>query len=77
MLVLSRKIGQSLIIGKDVRVKVIEIRGNQVRIGIEAPEEVAVVREELHQAVAEANRQAAQTDGANASSLASILRRPR
>lgn len=77
MLVLSRKIGQSLIIGKDIRVKVIEVRGNQVRIGIEAPDEVAVVREELHQAVAEANRQAAQADGSTVSALASILRKPR
>ena len=47
MLVLSRKQNQSIVINGDIRVTVVSIRGNQVRIGIEAPESVAIFREEL------------------------------
>ncbi len=62
MLVLSRKVGESLIIGNEIRVKVVEVRGGQVRLGLEAPPEISVVREELHRAVVAANRQAAQPE---------------
>lgn len=47
MLILSRRIGERLMIGDDVTVLVLGIRGNQVRIGVEAPREVAVDREEI------------------------------
>ncbi len=47
MLVLSRKINQEILIGDNVRVKVIEIKGNQIRLGIVAPAEVSIVRDEL------------------------------
>jgi len=47
MLVLSRKLNESIVIGKDIRVTVVGFRGNQVRIGIEAPEHVKVFREEV------------------------------
>ena len=47
MLVLSRKQNQSIVINEDIRVTVVSIRGSQVRIGIEAPESVAILREEL------------------------------
>lgn len=47
MLVLSRKQSQSIVINGGIRVTVVSIRGNQVRIGIEAPESVAIFREEL------------------------------
>lgn len=45
MLMLTRKIGERIKIGEDVYVKVVEVRDNQVRIGIEAPKDVPVVRE--------------------------------
>ncbi|MBP7146465.1 MAG: carbon storage regulator CsrA [Acidobacteria bacterium] len=76
MLVLTRKIGQSLIIGKDIRVKVIDIRGQQVRLGLEAPDDVPVVREELHRAVVAANREAARTDRGSLDAIVSTLRKP-
>jgi carbon storage regulator CsrA len=48
MLVLSRKIDEQIIIGDNVRVTVVSIRGNQVRLGFEAPPSVPIFREELH-----------------------------
>jgi len=47
MLVLSRNTNQSTLIGEDVKVTVLEIKGNQVKIGIKAPEDVVILREEL------------------------------
>jgi carbon storage regulator len=47
MLVLSRKLQQAIIINGDIRVTVVSIRGNQVRLGIEAPNSVGIFREEL------------------------------
>jgi len=47
MLVLSRKFNESIIIDGGIKITVMEIRGNQIRLGIEAPREVGVMREEL------------------------------
>ena len=77
MLVLSRKAGQSLIIGNDIIVRLLEIRGQQVRLGVEAPSDVSVVREELHRAVAAENQEAAQGGPSKVADLASTLRRRR
>lgn len=52
MLVVSRKVGQRIIIDERITITVVEIRGNQIRLGIEAPKEVLVQREELVQAAA-------------------------
>ncbi len=59
MLILSRKIGESLFIGDDIRVVLLEIRGKQVRLGIEAPADIVVLREEIFQRLAQENHQAA------------------
>ena len=48
MLILARRIGESLEVGNDVRVTVLAIKGNQVRIGIDTPRQVAVHREEIY-----------------------------
>lgn len=58
MLVLSRKVGESLIIGNDITVTVVEFRGDQVRIGVDAPRSVQVYREELYAEVSRQNREA-------------------
>jgi carbon storage regulator len=57
MLVLTRRRGERIMIGDDIVVTVIEVSGDQVRIGIEAPRSVGVYREEVLAEVAEANRQ--------------------
>ena len=59
MLVLSRKIGQSIRIGDDIIVMVTAIEGDRVRIGIEGPRDIPVHREELYQKIKEENLRAA------------------
>ncbi len=59
MLVLSRKQGQSIVIGNDVIVSVKEIRGRTVRLSVETPSGVPVYREEIHREIVEENRRAA------------------
>ena len=59
MLILTRKIGEGIILGDDIRIAVLEIRGKQIRIGIEAPQNVVVLREEIYQRIQEENLQAA------------------
>lgn len=51
MLILTRKAGETLMIGNNVEVTVLGVRGNQVRIGIKAPQEVAVHREEIYRRI--------------------------
>lgn len=60
MLVLTRKINQSIIIGDDVEVVVLEVRGEQVRLGIRAPKSVAVHRKEIYEQIQAENRAASQ-----------------
>ena len=63
MLVLTRKDDESVRIGPDVRIRVLQISGRQVRLGIEAPADVQIVREELYERTAAANREAALEGG--------------
>ncbi|HCF06095.1 MAG: carbon storage regulator [Desulfomicrobiaceae bacterium] len=62
MLILSRKVGESLILGEDIRITVLAVRGQQVRLGLEIPAEVPVFREEIYLKVREANTAALETD---------------
>jgi len=52
MLVLSRKKDESIVINNDIRIVVVEIRGDKVRLGVEAPKEVPVHRQEVYEAIA-------------------------
>lgn len=51
MLILTRKVGESLLIGDDVSITVLNIRGNQVKIGVDAPKNVPVHRKEIYQRI--------------------------
>ncbi len=51
MLILTRRVGETLMVGDDVTVTVLGVKGNQVRIGVNAPKEVAVLREEFYQRI--------------------------
>ena len=59
MLILTRKLGESITIGDNIRVSVLGIRGRQVRIGIDAPSDVVVHREEIYVKIQDENRKAA------------------
>lgn len=61
MLVLTRQLDEEIIIDDHIRVKVISVSGGQVRLGIEAPPEITILRREIYEEVAQQNRQAAKT----------------
>ena len=62
MLVLSRHRDESIMIGDDVVVTIVDIRGDKVRLGIDAPQHIPVHRQEVYEAIQRENRQAAQLD---------------
>ncbi|MDR2738563.1 MAG: carbon storage regulator CsrA [Treponema sp.] len=61
MLILSRKINEKVMIGEDISISIIEIRGDQVRIGVEAPKTVKVFRQEVYDAIRTENKAAAES----------------
>ena len=71
MLALSRKLGESVVIGGNIEVTILEIKGEQVKIGIAAPKNLQIYRKELYEQIQEENRQAAgkQNQAANIKKL--------
>jgi len=76
MLVLTRNANQSIMIGHEVVVTVLEIRGDQVRLGIRAPRSIDVHREEVYAALQRANRTAATSTEKTLSALGNIPKPP-
>lgn len=54
MLILTRKVGKSLLIGDEISITILSVRGNQIKVGVNAPKEVSVYREEIYQRIREA-----------------------
>ncbi len=76
MLVLSRQRDESIMIGDHVVVTIVDIRGDKVRLGIEAPEEVPVHRREVYDAIRRENRRASQLDPGEPLPLAPVRTGP-
>ncbi|NIR47534.1 carbon storage regulator CsrA [candidate division KSB1 bacterium] len=62
MLVLTRKLGETIVIGDDIVIKVVDIHGKQIRLGIEAPTEISIFRGEIYERIQEENKKAQKTD---------------
>lgn len=61
MLVLSRKINQSIVIGDNIEIMLVDIRGDQIKLGINAPKTVKIFRKEVYEEVENQNREAAKS----------------
>ena len=76
MLVLSRRVGERLVIGGDIVVTVIEVRSDGVRLGIDAPRSVRVHRAEVLEAISSANEEAVAADAGTEAALRRIIAAP-
>lgn len=72
MLILTRKSGEGIRIGDSVTIRIIEIRGNQVRLGVEAPKNISVHREEIYDLILEQNTMAAQSSPVDPEELTNL-----
>lgn len=61
MLALSRRTNESIIIGNDIEITILEVKGDQVKIGISAPKSISIYRKEIYLQIKESNQEAAQT----------------
>ena len=73
MLVLTRKLGESIAIDDHIKIVVVQIKGKQVRLGIKAPKETKIHREEVYLAIQNQNTEASQSDIENISKLSEEL----
>ncbi len=73
MLVLTRKLGESIAIDDHIKIVVVQIKGKQVRLGIKAPPETKIHREEVYKAIQDQNTEASQTDVHTLAALANEL----
>ncbi len=73
MLVLTRKLGESIAIDDHIKIRIVQIKGKQVRLGIEAPKDTKIHREEVYLAIQDQNQQSAQVTSDKSRSVAKLL----
>jgi carbon storage regulator len=76
MLILARRIGESIMIGDQVEISVVDIKGDQVKLGIKAPSSIKVYRSEVYAAIQEENRAAASAEPQSLPRLEGLLQKP-
>ena len=74
MLILTRKLGESVTIGDDIKITILGVRGRQVRLGIIAPQKVTIHREEIYFKIQEENKRAVGSTVDEVSKIASLIR---
>lgn len=74
MLVLTRKLGESIAIDDHIKIRVVQIKGKQVRLGIEAPKDTKIHREEVYQAIQDQNKESAQVSSEQTKNVARLLK---
>lgn len=75
MLVLARRVNESIMIGDDIEIVIVDMKGDQVKLGIKAPKSVAVHRAEVYREIQEQNKQAAANAPESLSNLGDLLKK--
>lgn len=75
MLVLTRKLGESIAIDDHIKIMVVQIKGKQVRLGIQAPKETKIHRQEVYEAIQTSNKEAAEVSPKSVSEVAAMIKR--
>lgn len=74
MLVLTRKLGESIAIDDHIKIRVVQIKGKQVRLGIEAPKDTKIHREEVYLAIQNQNQESSTTTADSSKAVAKLLK---
>lgn len=74
MLVLARKPNQSIMIGDDIEIRIVDVRGDQVKIGINAPRKIKVHRKEIYEEIKKANQEASSSNIKDLTGIGGILK---
>ena len=77
MLVLTRKVGEGIIIGDDIKLTIVEIKGGSIRLGIDAPQDKKIHRQEVYDRILEQNRAATSWSLDDLNSLSDIVLQPK
>lgn len=72
---LTRKIDESIVIGDDIKVFIVDIRGDQVKLGIDAPKDISVHRQEIYEDIQQENKRAALSNRVNVDKVFETLRK--